>query len=202
LSCEDAGRAAEAEWHLPSGLLNAIGRVESGRPASSGRMEAYPFTIDAAGQGQFFQTADEASSATRDLLLRGVASIDVGCFQINLMHHPDAFPRLQDAFDPAANAAYAAHFLSALHARTGDWDSAVMMYHSAVPAIGGPYRDRVLADWQGRGSNPARQSGNGQSGAGRDPFVVMISTEAARVRVWTPLSTGRRQAGLPAIITP
>jgi hypothetical protein len=201
-SCETAGRAAEVEWHLPSGLLNAIGRVESGRATSSGRIEPYPFTINASGQGRFFETANEAVSATRDLLLRGITSIDVGCFQVNLMHHPDAFPHLEDAFDSAANAAYAARFLSELHTQTGDWDRSVMLYHSATPAIGAPYRDRVMAGWQGQGAD---LSSARRPAPAKDPFVVLISAEAARVRVWTPLGTAsprRRPAGLPAVITP
>ena len=77
----------------------------------------------------------------------GVRSIDVGCGQINLMHHPDAFPSLEVAFDPQANAAYAAKFLKELFARTGDWNKAAGMYHSATPGLGDEYQRKVLAVW-------------------------------------------------------
>ena len=53
-------------------------------------------------------------AAVRAMQANGVRSIDVGCGQINLMYHPDAFPNLELAFDPQANAAYAARFLKAL----------------------------------------------------------------------------------------
>ena len=38
--------------------------------------------------------------------------------QVNLMHHPNAFADLDEAFDPAANARYAVTFLSALYQQT------------------------------------------------------------------------------------
>ena len=39
---------------------------------------------------------------------QGARSIDVGCMQVNLLHHADAFASLEQAFDPVANARYAA----------------------------------------------------------------------------------------------
>jgi hypothetical protein len=76
---------------------------------------------------------------------RGIQSIDVGCGQINLMHHPDAFPNLELAFDPQANASYAARFLKELFALTGDWNKATAMYHSATPELGAEYQRQVMA---------------------------------------------------------
>ena len=78
---------------------------------------------------------------------RGVKSIDVGCMQVNLMHHPDAFPNLDRAFDPPANAAYAAKFLRQLFVQSGDWTKAVALYHSATPALSEPYAKKVMALW-------------------------------------------------------
>ena len=78
---------------------------------------------------------------------RGIQSIDVGCMQVNLMHHPDAFPSLDMAFDPQANAAYAARFLKELYAQTGDWTKATALYHSATPELGAEYQRKVLAVW-------------------------------------------------------
>ncbi len=86
-----------------------------------------------------------AIAAVRAMQARGIQSIDVGCGQINLMHHPNAFPSLEVAFDPVANAAYAAQFLKQLFAQTGDWNKATAMYHSATPEIGAEYQQRVLA---------------------------------------------------------
>jgi hypothetical protein len=74
-------------------------------------------------------------------------SIDVGCMQVNLMHHPEAFASLDDAFDPSHNAAYAGRFLTALFAGLGDWGTAIAAYHSRTPGVGEPYRDQVVATW-------------------------------------------------------
>ncbi len=72
-------------------------------------------------------------------------SIDVGCAQVNLMHHPTAFASLEQAFDPAANADYAARFLKQLWGTTagGNWMTAAGHYHSQTPELADPYRQQV-----------------------------------------------------------
>jgi hypothetical protein len=72
----------------------------------------------------------------------------VGCLQINLMFHPDAFTSLDEAFEPTANARYAARFLDELRAGTTDWLQAIGDYHSQTPVLGEDYRQRVLALWR------------------------------------------------------
>src|SRR3954447_2924311 len=106
--CRQAILAAEREHRLPGGLLSAIATVESGRPDPSGRgIAAWPWTINAEGQGRYFDSKEAAIAAVEALRARGVTVIDVGCLQVNLKHHPDAFPDLATAFDPVANARYA-----------------------------------------------------------------------------------------------
>ena len=146
--CETAIAAAEHAETLPPGLLGAIGRVESGRfdPAWGGE-RPWPWSIDADGTSQVFDTKEAAIAATRSLLDKGVHSIDVGCLQVNLQYHPEAFASLEQAFDPAANAAYAARFLRALFAESLDWSSAAASYHSRTPELGTAYRQLVLAAW-------------------------------------------------------
>jgi hypothetical protein len=148
-ACAQAGAAAEQRFDIPSGLLRAIGQVESGRSGPGGLAAPWPWTIEAAGQGRYLPSREEAVAVVRELLSGGTASIDVGCFQVNLHYHPAAFASLDEAFDPVANALYAASFLTALHARDGSWEAAVAAYHSATPEHGLPYRDRVLAAWNG-----------------------------------------------------
>jgi hypothetical protein len=94
-------------------------------------------------------------AAVRDLQAHGVRSIDVGCMQVNLFYHPDAFASLNEAFDPFANAAYAARFLVELHERTGSWDTATAWYHSATPDLGEDYRRKVMAAWPAEKRRPA-----------------------------------------------
>ncbi len=125
-------------------------------PAPLPPMHAWPWTIDADGQGAFFATEAEAIAAVRTLQAAGIHSIDVGCLQVNLQDHPHAFPTLQAAFDPASNALYAARFLARLFDRLHTWPAAVAAYHSQTPGLSEDYRRRVLARWQSGATAPAR----------------------------------------------
>jgi hypothetical protein len=149
--CEAAIGAAERAQAIPPRILPAIGRVESGRPdpAEKGRVRPWPWTIDVEGQGQSFATKEEAVAAVQALQARGVRSIDVGCMQVNLLQHSDAFASLDAAFDPTTNAAYGARFLAALFRQTGNWPMAVADYHSQTPELGIPYQQRVMAGLPG-----------------------------------------------------
>jgi hypothetical protein len=146
-ACRVAAADAERRAGIPPALLAAIARVESGRADLSGGTTPWPWTINAEGEGHFYPTKQAAIAAVQALQARGVQSIDVGCMQVNLMHHPDAFPNLDAAFDPATNATYAAQFLNQLRAQSGSWPQAAALYHSATPALGAEYRARVMAAW-------------------------------------------------------
>jgi hypothetical protein len=148
LLCRQAIEAAGRAHGVPLGLMAAIARVESGRrdPVSLA-LHPWPWTVDAEGQGTFYDTKDAAIAAVRALLARGVRSIDVGCMQVNLLQHPAAFSSLAEAFDPAANADYAGRFLVELHGQAGTWPAATALYHSATPDVGETYRQKVMAVW-------------------------------------------------------
>jgi len=151
LLCAPAIVAAEKTVRLPLRLLGAIAEVESGRLDDAGHVRPWPWTINAEGAGQFFATKQQAIDAVRALQARGISSIDVGCMQVNLMHHPDAFASLDEAFDPTANALYAARFLNTLYGMSGSWLQATAAYHSQTAAIGAAYEELVMARWQHRG---------------------------------------------------
>jgi len=146
--CEQAAAAAEHKSNLPDGLLGAIGLVESGRadPATGARAP-WPWTINVAGYGLYFDSKQEAIAVTETLQLLGLASIDVGCMQVNLFFHPDAFASLDEAFEPQSNAAYAGRFLAALYGQTASWPLAAAFYHSHTPELAEPYVYQVLAVW-------------------------------------------------------
>src|SRR5262249_45242860 len=134
--CRSAIQAAERGSGIPAHLLAAIGRVESGRrDPASGDFHPWPWTVNAEGGGFFYDTKAQAVTAVRGMQARGIRSIDVGCMQVNLMHHPDAFPSLEAAFEPQVNAAYAARFLHGLYEQSGDWTKATALYHSATPEL-------------------------------------------------------------------
>ncbi len=147
-SCLDAATAAERAWTLPPDLIGAIGRVESGRPdRTTSRLIPWPWTVNAAGHGSYFETLDEAVGYVRMLQARGVRMIDVGCFQIDLFYHPMAFASLEQAFDPAANANYAARFLTALRGQAGSWPAAIAGYHAGGATEAAGYRLKVVSQW-------------------------------------------------------
>jgi hypothetical protein len=146
--CRAAIAAAERAAGIPAGLLHAIGRVESGRrDPETGSFGPWPWTINAEGRGHFFPTREAAIAAVRQLQAEGVRSIDIGCMQVNLRHHPNAFASLEEAFDPVANARYAARFLTELHATRNDWLRAAANYHSNTPHFADAYRARIEATW-------------------------------------------------------
>lgn len=147
-SCIGAIAASERAERLPAQVLGAIGIVESGRVDPRTRsVVPWPWTINVAGAGHVFDTAADAIAAVRAAQSAGIQSIDVGCMQVNLFHHPHAFATLEDAFDPAVNVRYAAGFLVRLRAQAGSWPAAVAAYHSATAAIGAPYAQRVALFW-------------------------------------------------------
>jgi hypothetical protein len=148
--CRRAILLAEREHRLPAALLHAIARVETGRPdPRTGAPVSWPWTINAEGQGRFFDTKEAAIAAVRALQARGVSVVDVGCLQVNLHHHPRAFASLEEAFDPVANARYAGLFLTRLHQGTRNWETAAAHYHSQTPERAEAYRLKVLAAWPG-----------------------------------------------------
>jgi hypothetical protein len=162
--CRAAIASAEREYALPAGLLAAIGRVESGRrEPGTGENGPWPWTMNAEGSGKFFSSKAEAVAEVRQLRAGGMRLIDVGCMQINLHHHPNAFPSIEEAFDPLANARYAARFLTELKAASGDWMVAAGNYHSHTPHRSEAYRAQVALRWPEEqrlaGAAPSWQAG-------------------------------------------
>ena len=148
LLCRRAIAAAERAHGIPAHLLAAIARVESGRrDDASGTFNPWPWTINMDGQGSFYEIQGAAVAAAVSMRPRVTISIDVGCMQISLTHHPDAFASMQQAFDPTSNADYGARFLVQLYQRTHSWPAAVALYHSATPEIGEEYQRLVYAAW-------------------------------------------------------
>jgi hypothetical protein len=152
VACGAASHTVQRDAKLPPRLLDAIGIVETGRVDPIRRVVApWPWSINANGEGHFYDSKTEAVAAARAFLAAGTDSIDVGCMQINLRDHPDAFVSLDQAFDPLSNTAYAGRFLWQLFARTGAWPKAAAAYHSQTPGIGEPYGARVMALWPDAG---------------------------------------------------
>lgn len=152
-ACVGAIAAVERTAPVPPGLLHAIALVESGRRVADGGFVPWPWTINSPAGAFYLASPAEAVAKVEALRSQGIRNIDVGCMQVNLFHHPDAFPSLAAAFDPAQNVAYAARFLAALQGTAPSLFDAVGRYHSHTPARARPYAERVFARW-GRAAPP------------------------------------------------
>ncbi len=150
--CDTAIAGAEARRETLPGLLLAIAKAESGRPIPPlPGLQPWPWAVNADGGAYYFDSKDAAVAWVKQAQLRGVGQIDIGCMQINLQSHPQAFSSIEQAFDPVANADYAARFLTLLRADAGgNWFDAVGYYHSRTPILAADYRARVSAIAQGR----------------------------------------------------
>jgi hypothetical protein len=146
--CRAAILAAERAHGIPQGMLLAIGLVESGRTdPATGQRNPWPWAVNAEGRGALLDTREAALAFVRQSEAAGIRSVDIGCMQVNRVHHPNAFASLEHGFDPMTNADYAARFLKQLKEGPagGDWNKAVGFYHSQTPERAEPYRNRVQA---------------------------------------------------------
>jgi hypothetical protein len=180
--CLQKIRGEERTHRIPGGLLAAIGFTEAGRTAPSGQRSVWPWTVNAEGEGHFFDSKADAVKFVEGKLADGVASIDVGCMQINLKHHPDAFASLDDAFDPATNVAYGADFLKALHDQANGWLAAARRYHSATPEKGAAYGELVLANWSGAAKQKELAADTATAADAPTPETIQVASTAGFLR--------------------
>jgi hypothetical protein len=139
----------ERQQGIPRQLLFAVASTESGRwHEGAGVALPWPWTVNAAGKGYYFASKSEAIAAVSRFQAQGISSIDVGCMQINLKHHPEAFSNINQAFDPERNVAYAASFLKRNFTELQSWRSAIAAYHSRTASLGDGYFAQVKKNWQ------------------------------------------------------
>ena len=194
--CRQAIVAAERAHGIPPYLLAAIARVESGRKdQASGAYNPWPWTIDFDGQGSFYDVKTQAVAAATAMRPRVTRSIDVGCLQISLTHHPDAFASMDQAFDPMANADYAARLLLQLFGKTQSWPRAVELYHSGTTELGADYRTKVYAAWPeerklAESGGPAPQAAGWPSTVNRNLMIAPFSQNAPKILLRTPSISG------------
>lgn len=139
--CDTVAIEAAQETGVPLAILRAITRVET-MTVRDGISGPWPWTINHAGHGEWFDTPQAALLRIEGLIGEG-ESLDIGCFQINTHWHGDAFASAAQMLDPAENARYAAEFLTELYAEAGDWKAAVAAYHSRDTDRGEGYAGRV-----------------------------------------------------------
>jgi Transglycosylase SLT domain len=133
---------------IPPGLLQAVAIAESGRwQADGGFAQAWPWTVRSGPDSFYLPSKEVALGKVRELRAAGRSNIDVGCMQINLGYHGEAFASLDEAFDPVTNVAYGGRFLKQLYAQTRSWAGATGRYHNADRKLGQSYRARVYRLW-------------------------------------------------------
>ncbi|MCD6035992.1 MAG: hypothetical protein K0R63_1733 [Rickettsiales bacterium] len=151
--CEQYFTKFERHHALPARILKAIATQESGRwDAKNRTRQAWPWTINVGGKGFYFPTKAKAVAEIKRLKAQGIQSIDVGCMQVNLRYHPDAFRTVEEALNPASNVAYAAKLLKTHYNNLSSWKLAVASYHAGGGAPssnhGREYAQKVLTYWR------------------------------------------------------
>lgn len=144
LKCVSLFRHNEYRQRIPTDTLYSISLNETGRVHSTKKVKlSWPWAVNVEGLGHFFNTKQEAVHFVKKQIAEGKESIDVGCMQVNLKHHPKAFKSVEEAFDPRANIAYAASFLRSKYDQLGCWHKAIAHYHSATETLGTKYKNNV-----------------------------------------------------------
>ncbi len=147
--CGRIAAQQERAENVPPGLVRAVALAESGRwLPKRGQSLAWPWTVTSGRDSFYLPTKAAALAKVRELQAAGRRNIDVGCMQINLIYHGDAFRSLEEALDPESNVAYGTKFLKTLRLETRSWARATAHYHSRHPARGRAYRARVFRLWQ------------------------------------------------------
>ena len=75
--CEELATQIGQEAGLPQHLLPAIARIESGRSVK-GKRKAWPWTLNHAGKGLYFETKSAALAYLGTATAGGRTNIDVG----------------------------------------------------------------------------------------------------------------------------
>ncbi len=200
--CAATASKVEKELGLPAHLLTAISLAETGRSGPARRVATWPWTVHDGTQGHYFNTKKEAVAFVRELRTDGRRSIDVGCMQINLLHHPRAFTSVEEGFNPEQNIRYAASFLKDLAQTSKSWEEAVAKYHTQNPTIDEDYAPKVLAFWRRENTRAA----DGGQVAARDIRLASAVTPTARPHLAEPrmilasaASPSQMAADLPAV---
>lgn len=107
-----------------------------------------PYAINVDGFDLKPRSFEEAAQLVLDAHRANARNVDVGCGQVSLRHHPEAFRSLGEAFDPEINADRAATILVEARRRGGSWTAAMQLYHSSDPARAKAY---LCAVWKGGG---------------------------------------------------
>ena len=103
----------------------------------------WPWTINIRGKGYYFPDKATALHFLQSFDTKALAHVDVGCMQLNIGFHGNAFSSVSQMMDPRLNIIYGAYFLKELYHEQGKWAKAVANYHSRKWPRGGKYANGV-----------------------------------------------------------
>ena len=139
-----------AERAIPEAIFYAVALTESGRDVEAqGIRRPWPWTLNVAGKGYYFETRLEAWQALSDWLAKGKRSIDIGLMQVNWRYHRERLGDPWQALDPYHNMRVGAEILQDCYASRQAWWDSVGCYHApANPERASRYRRRVETQWR------------------------------------------------------
>ena len=143
-------RSVAAQSGIPYTLLYAVALTESGQQVLSTQVyRPWPWTLNVAGQGYFFESRQAAWQALMVWLDKGKRSIDVGLMQVNWRYHQARLETPWQALDPFFNLRVGATILRDCYIIQQDWWASVGCYHSPTDQRRAEqYRRRVFSRWQ------------------------------------------------------
>jgi len=143
-----AYRNVAKNYGIPYRILFAIGMQESQRVLSDGRVLPWPWTLNFAGRGRYYESSTEMEAALMEALDNGITNIDIGIMQINAKWHRAKSFSLIDLMRPEDNLNIAAQILRREHDWCGgtdlDWMCAVGSYHSRDDVRAEQYVNQVM----------------------------------------------------------
>lgn len=140
--CSNIFSYFEKKHNLPVNSLYSISLHETAKKHSRHNiLVVWPWTVmnNKEKKGYHFKTQNEAIGYAKMQFVSGNKNLDVGCMQINLKYHPDAFVSLDQAFSPKSNIAYGAYFLNKNREKLGSIEKAIGRYHSATEHLAVKY---------------------------------------------------------------
>ncbi|MCB9945054.1 MAG: transglycosylase SLT domain-containing protein [Geminicoccaceae bacterium] len=198
-TCRTVATEIEKREKLPEGLLYAIALTESGRWNPELKVSyAWPWTITSRSDSFVATNAADALRIVHNLQREGRGNIDVGCMQVNLFYHGDAFASVNQALDPVNNMLYAARFLKRLRRETGTWAKAIERYHSSDTERGRQYRKRVTGYWNDVRSNASVLQASFDTDASPGSLVtetLFFGKGGRSLDIVRPKSADRKSAG-------
>ena len=145
-----AYRRIASQHEIPVGLFYALALAESGKMIESvNRRRPWPWTLNIAGNGLYFNNRWQAWRALDQSLRAGQDSVDIGLMQVNWHFHRARLGNTWLALDPTHNLNVGADILKDCYEKRRDWWASVGCYHApSDQARAKRYRARVRALWR------------------------------------------------------